>query len=148
MSDPRQNKSVKVAGLALATLLFWFLVIYGIASIVHWWRTRDSRLANLVVEIQRNIQQIDSRKSETGWEVEGAEVEVNFVIKESTENKTELKASSGTFGTERENTGRLLLKLHRAPSAEETKPEQPTGQANKPAMRREVDKPVSDSSRR
>jgi hypothetical protein len=147
MSDDRNRTVAKIAVSALAGLLLWSLVLYGFVSIVHWWRTRDSRLANLVVEIQRNIQQIDAEKSKTGWEVEGAEVEVNFVIKESTENKTELKASSGTLGFERENTGRLLLKLHRTPSVaenmqsnsgvaptktESTKPDQPTGKGKKP----------------
>ena len=71
MSDDQNKTLVKIAGSALVGLLLWSLVFYGIVSIVHWWRTRDSRLANLVVEIQRNIQQIDAEKSKTGWEVEG-----------------------------------------------------------------------------
>ena len=137
--------TIAVSG--LAGLLFWFFVFCGFASIAHWWRTRDSRLANLVVEIQRNIQQIDAEKSKAGWEVEGAAVEVNSVIKESTENKTELKAFSGTLAIERENTGRFLLKLQRTPSVAENmqsnsgvaptktesmKPDQPTETVSPP----------------
>ena len=78
MSDDRNRTGAKIAVSGLASLLLRFLVFYGFASLAHWWRTRDSSLANLAVEIQRNIQQIDAEKSKTGWEVEGSGSELCY----------------------------------------------------------------------
>ena len=98
---------------ALGCLVVLIVLGFGVRSLFHWFYTKDTGLPSLVTSIQNDIKTIDSKKGETGWEVEEAEVEVNFVVKDSSNNKTDLKAVTSEIGSEREDSHRLLLKLHR-----------------------------------
>jgi len=106
------KKSMQYAIACVAGMLFLFLVVYAIRSVYIHYATRNSELLPLVNEIQKDIKAINDKKVMTGWEVTDAEVEVNFVVAASTETTADIKAASGTVGTERQNAGRLLLKLH------------------------------------
>lgn len=115
--QPQESEStgggyLRVASGALVTLIVLFLVLYAVRAVYLHFATRNSRLLPLVEEIQNDIKAVNDQKAKTGWEVNEAEVEVNFVVSASTETSTDIKAASGTVGAEQENAGRLLLTLH------------------------------------
>jgi hypothetical protein len=114
---PRRSDSLlQVTVMVLAVPVFLILCGFGLRALYHWIYSPDMSLPSLVEKVRGDIKAIEEGNSTSGWEVEEAEIEVNFIAKDTSAHTTELKATTSEVGSERENSHRLLLKLRRKPT--------------------------------
>ncbi|HTU35080.1 MAG TPA: hypothetical protein VMF66_14860 [Candidatus Acidoferrum sp.] len=122
---PKRRKTeglLRVLLVAIAFLVVLFLAGYAAQALYLTFGKKKSRLQPLVEEIQKDIKAVNDQKAKTGWEVNEAEVEVNFVVTASNETSADIKTATETVGAEQENAGRLVLRLHPVGAAADTQP--------------------------
>lgn len=116
---PRKSDTLlPLTVMVLAVPVFLILCGFSLRALYHWIYSPDMSLPSLVEKVRGDIKKIEESNSTSGWEVEEAEIEVNFIAKDTSGHTTELKATTSEIGSERENSHRLLLKLHRKPAGD------------------------------